>query len=161
MAQDYLLQYGPAGFMPTEGADSMVSGNSCVIVGLRPATAYDFYVRTRCDEDWLSSGYMRLRNVVTRQEVGIREVIPQFHFTLTPNPAKGVTSVQIVLQPSQLADVLHVTVADLTGRDVLARDLECDGNCRMSLDIEGLPAGAYFVRITGKLGSAVRKLIVK
>jgi hypothetical protein len=161
MAQDYLLQYGPAGFMPTEGADSMVSGNSCVIVGLRPATAYDFYVRTRCDEDWLSSGYMRLRNVVTRQEVGIREVKPQFHFTLTPNPAKGVTSVQIVLQPSQLADVLHVTVADLTGRDVLARDLECDGNCRMSLDIEGLPAGAYFVRITGKQGSAVRKLIVK
>ena len=161
MAQDYLLQYGPAGFVPTEGADSMVSGNSCVIVGLRPATAYDFYVRTRCDEDWLSSGYMRLRNVVTRQEVGIREVKPQFHFTLTPNPAKGVTSVQIVLQPSQLADVLHVTVADLTGRDVLARDLECDGNCRMSLDIEGLPAGAYFVRITGKQGLAVRKLIVK
>ena len=161
MAQDYLLQYGPAGFMLTEGADSMVSGNSCVIVGLRPATAYDFYVRTRCDEDWLSSGYMRLSNVVTRQNVGVREVGPQFHFTLTPNPANGVTTVQILLQPSQLADVLHVTVADLTGRDVLARDLECDGNCQLSLDIEGLPAGAYFVRITGKQGSAVRKLIVK
>lgn len=161
LAQDYLLQYGPAGFMPTEGADSMVSGNSCVIVGLRPATAYDFYVRTRCAEDWLSSGYRSIRNVVTLGDVGIRAVEQPFQFTLSPNPAKEVTTVMIEGLPSQLTGVLHVTVADLTGRDVLSRDIQCDGHCKVNLDIEGLPAGAYFVRMVGEKGSAVRKLIVK
>ena len=121
----------------------------------------DIYVCTRCGEDWLLSDYKNLRNVVTRQEVGIREVKQPFHFTLTPNPAKGVTIVQIVMQSSNLVGVLHVTVADLTGRDVLSRDIQCDGHCRVNLDIEGLPAGAYFVRIVGESGSAVRKLIVK
>ena len=97
----------------------------------------------------------------TQQLVQNNEPQAQFQFSLLPNPAKGVTMVRIVGLPSKLSGVLHVTVADLTGRDVLARDLECDGNCRMDLDIEGLPAGAYFVRITSKQGSAIRKLIVK
>ncbi len=161
MAQDYLLQYGPAGFEPTEGADSMVTGNGCVIVGLRPATAYDFYVRTRCAEDWLSSDYKSVRNVVTRGDVGIRAVEPPFQFTLTPNPAKGVATIMIEGLPSELTGVLHVVVADLTGRDVLHRDYECDGQCQLSLDIATLPAGAYFVRLKGEQGTAVRKLIVK
>ena len=159
--QDYLVQYGPAGFVPTEGADSVVPSNSCVSVGLRPATAYDFYVRTRCADDWVAEGYDSIINVVTRRTVGIREVDDEFQFTLTPNPAKGVTMVQIMMRSSMLTGVLHVTVADLTGRDVLSRDIHCDGHCKVPLDIEGLPAGAYFVRVVGERGSAVRKLIVK
>ena len=158
--QDYLVQYGPAGFTPVEGADSVVPGNSCVIVGLRPATAYDFYVRTRCADDWYAANYTGIINVVTRQEVGIREPQAQFQFSLQPNPAKGVTTVRIVGLPSKLSGTLHVTVSDLSGRDVISRDLDCDGQCQMNLDIEGLPAGAYFVRIVGEQGSAVRKLIV-
>ena len=93
--------------------------------------------------------------------MGIGEVKPPFHFTLSPNPAKGVATVQIVPLHPLPSDVLHVTVADLTGRDVLVRDLECDGQCLMVLDIKDLPAGAYFVRITSTHGSAVRKLIVQ
>lgn len=159
--QDYLVQYGPAGFVPTEGADSVVPSNSCVIVGLSPATAYDFYVRTCCADDWLAADYVGVLNVVTRQSVGIREVNGEFQFSLKPNPAKGVTTVQIVMQSSMLTGVLHVTVADLTGRDVLSRDIHCDGHCKVYLDIEGLPAGAYFVRVVGEQSTAVRKLIIK
>ena len=159
-AQDYLLRYGPAGYMLAEGVDSVVPTNSCVIVGLRPATAYDFHVRTRCADDWLASGYDSLYNVVTRQAVGIREVKGEFQFTLKPNPAKGVTVVQIVGLSPKLSGTLHVTVADLAGRDVLARDIECDGKCQLNLDIEGLPAGAYFVRVVGEQGTVVRRLIV-
>ena len=159
--QDYLVQYGPAGFTLTEGADSVVPSNSCAIVGLRPATAYDFYVRTRCADDWYAAEYAGIINVVTRREVGIREPQSQFQFSLTPNPAKGVTTVQIVGLPSKISGTLHVTVADLTGRDVLSRDLECEGHCQTSLDIKGLSAGAYFVRVMGEQGAAVRKLIIK
>lgn len=158
--QDYLVQYGPAGFTLTEGADSVVPSNSCAIVGLRPATAYDFYVRTRCADDWYAAEYAGIINVVTRREVGIREPQSQFQFSLTPNPAKGVTTVRIVGLPSKLSGTLHVTVSDLSGRDVINRDIDCDGQCQISLNIEGLPAGAYFVRIVGEQGTAVRKLIV-
>ena len=161
LAQYYLLRYGPAGFSPIGVEDSMVEGNRCVVVGLRPATAYDFYVRTQCGDDWLSSEYADILNVVTHQEVGIREPLAQFQFALLPNPAKGVTTVQVVGLPSKLSGVLHVTVADLTGRDVIVRDIDCDGQCQTNIDIGGLPSGAYFVRIEGESGSAVRKLIVK
>ena len=147
--------------MPTEGADSVVPGNGCVIVGLSPSTAYDFYVRTRCAEDWLSSGYRSIRNVVTLGDVGIRAVEQPFQFTLSPNPAKEVTTVMIEGLPSELTGVLHVTVADLTGRDVLSRDIQCDGHCKVNLDIEGLPTGAYFVRVVGEKTTVIRKLIVQ
>ena len=160
MAQDYLLRYGTMGVWDDGVEDSVITGNSCVIVGLQPATSYSFYVRTRCADDWLATSYDSLVNVVTRREVGIREPQAQFQFTLQPNPAKGATTVQIMGLPSKLSGTLHVTVADLTGRDVLSRNLECDGQCQLSLNIEGLPAGAYFVRIVGEQGTAVRKLIV-
>lgn len=160
-AQDYLVEYGPTGYMPGSGTEQVAASNSLTVTGLTPATGYDFYVRTRCAEDWLAGEYAHLLNIATRQPVGITEPQAQFQFSLLPNPAKGATTVRIVGLPSKLSGALHVTVSDLSGRDVIIRDLECDGQCQMSLDIEGLPAGAYFVRITSTQGSAVRKMIVK
>ena len=164
MAQDYLLQYGPAGFVPTEGADSMVSGNNCVVVGLRPATAYDFYVRTRCASDWVANEYTCLPNVVTRQAVGINPPVADnaaFAVTIVPNPAKGATTLLLEGLPRQHRGAVNVTVSDLTGREVMARSIACDGDCRLTLDITALPQGAYFVRIATDGHSVVRKLVVK
>ena len=164
MAQDYLLQYGPAGFELTEGADSMVSGNSCVIVGLRPATAYDFYLRTRCADDWVAGEYASLLNVATRQPVGIQNTelsTFNFQFSITPNPAKSTTTLLLEGLPRQYRGAVDVTVSDLTGREVLSRSIGCDGDCRLVLDISDLAQGAYFVRIAAEQHSVVRKLIVK
>ena len=164
MAQDYLLQYGPAGFDPTEGADSMVSGNSCVVVGLNPATAYDFYLRTRCADDWVAGEYASLLNVITRQPVGIAGPEADnatFSATLVPNPAKNTATLILEGLPRQYRGGVDVTVSDLTGREVLARSMGCDGNCRLVLDISDLPQGAYFVRIAIEQHSVVRKLIIK
>ena len=164
MAQDYLLQYGPAGFEPVEGADSMVSGNSCVIVGLRPATAYDFYLRTRCADDWVAVQYTSLLNVTTRQPVGINNTehsTYNFQFSITPNPAKGVATLYIEGLPKEYRGAVEVTVSDLTGRKVLSRSIGCDGNCRLVLDVSDLAQGAYFIRIAAGQHSVVRKLIVK
>ena len=164
MAQDYLLQYGPAGFEPVEGADSMVSGNSCVIVGLRPATAYDFYLRTRCADDWVAVQYTSLLNVTTRQPVGIQNTelsTFNFQFSITPNPAKNTTTLLLEGLPRQYRGTVDVTVSDLTGRKVLSRSIGCDGNCRLVLDVSDLVQGAYFVRIAAGQHSVVRKLIVK
>ncbi len=167
--QDYLLEYGPAGFALGSGIMQTVTADSCTVGGLTPSTAYDFYLRARCDEDWLSDEYAALLNVVTRQSVGV--VIPEsedvpFSLTIVPNPAKGVTTLYLEGLPKQYRGVVEVTVSDLSGREVLTRRVECDGQCRLTLNLEDLLQGAYFVRVECGGGSqspgwqAVRKLIV-
>ncbi len=167
--QDYLLEYGPAGFTLGSGIRQIATADSCTVGGLTPSTAYDFYLRARCDEDWFSDEYAALLNVVTRQPVGV--VTPenedaQFFFAIVPNPAKGVTTLYLEGLPKQYRGAVEVTVSDLSGREVLTRRVECDGQCRLTLNLEDLPQGAYFVRVECGGGSqspgwqAVRKLIV-
>jgi hypothetical protein len=164
MAQDYLLQYGPTGFQLTEGADSIVTGNSCVIEGLSPANSYDFYVRKRCADNWVADEYASLLNVTTRQPMGIQNAelsTFNFQFSITPNPAKNTTALILEGLPRQYRGTVEVTVSDLTGRKCWARSIGCDGDCRLVLDISDLAQGAYFVRIAAEQHSVVRKLIVK
>ena len=167
--QDYLMEYGPVGFALGSGISQIVTADSCTVGGLTPSTAYDFYLRARCDEDWLSDEYAALLNVVTRQSVGV--VIPEsedvpFSLTIVPNPAKGVTTLYLEGLPKQYRGAVEVTVSDLSGREVLTRSVEYDGQCRLTLNLEDLPQGAYFVRVECGGGSqspgwqAVRKLIV-
>ena len=107
--------------------------------------------------------------IVTRQPVGVvtpeGEDVP-FSLTIVPNPAKGVTTLYLEGLPKQYRGAIEVTVSDLSGREVLTRSVECDGRCRLMLNLEDLTQGAYFVRVecgggTQNLGrQAVRKLIV-
>ena len=161
LAQSYVLEYGPVGFDLGTGTVDTVLSNSTIVTGLTPATAYDFYVRTICDTEWYSAQYASLLNVVTLSPVGIAEADATLQFLLLPNPAKGVTTIQIEGLHPQYAGILHVAVSDLAGRDVLVRDIECAGQCQVKLDIEGLSDGAYFVRVSNGQTSSVRKLIVK
>ena len=84
-----------------------------------------------------------------------------FTATIVPNPAKGVTTLYLEELPKQYRGAVEVTVADLTGREVLQRSVDCSGSCSLSLDVTTLPAGAYFVRIRCGGDKAVRKLLVK
>ena len=164
LAQDYIVEYGVAGFLPGTGADTVVSGNICTITHLQPATAYDFHVRTRCAPDWLSAETSTLTNVVTRPKEGIADPTHsegRLRINLIPNPAYGTVGLSIVGLPVSLSGQVQVSIADLTGRDVLTRLIECDGSCEHLLDISPLTAGAYFVRISTERGTMVRKLIIK
>ena len=164
LAQDYIVEYGPAGYTPGSGSELYVSTNSCTIPGLSPATAYDFHVRTRCADDWLALEVASLLNVVTPQPAGIdspESSETKFSATLVPNPAKDVTSLILEGLPSRYKGAIDITVSDLTGREVLVRSINCNGGCSLSLDLNNLSQGAYFVRIACNGLSVVRKLIVK
>ena len=164
LAQDYIVEYGPAGYTPGSGSELYVSTNSCTIPGLSPATAYDFHVRTRCADDWLALEVASLLNVVTPQPAGIdspESSEAKFSATLVPNPAKDVTSLILEGLPSRYKGAIDITVSDLTGREVLVRSINCNGDCSLSLDLNNLSQGAYFVRIACNGLSVVRKLIVK
>ena len=161
-AQEYLLEYGPTGFLPGQGTEVTISTNSYTVTGLTPNTAYDFWVSTRCSDDVTSTVSASLTNIRTLEELGVSAMgDTRFSFTLTPNPAKGSTMLVIAAPAASASGLYTVTVTDLAGRDVATHQLQCSGGCRTTLQLDGLSAGAYFVHVKGQFGSAVRKLIVK
>jgi hypothetical protein len=51
-SDDYILEYGPAGFAPGTGTVVNVSGTSYLLTGLSENTGYDVYLRTDCDGEF-------------------------------------------------------------------------------------------------------------
>ena len=161
-AQDYLLEYGPAGFLPGQGSQVTLTTNTYTVTGLLPNTAYDFYVTTRCGYDVTSSVSASLTNVRTLQDVRIDLAdTSRLSFSLFPNPAKGVTTLTINGWNSDEGKNVSITISDLAGRDVFTQQFDCPGDCSIELDLRTLPQGAYFIRIQGKNNPVVRKLILE
>ena len=64
-AQQYEVEYGPAGYEPGTGITIATSGNAAVISGLEADSAYDFYVTTICGDGWFADSVASLLNVRT------------------------------------------------------------------------------------------------
>ena len=96
---------------------------------------------------------------VFERRVGIRDVISsQQQVAIHPNPTSGMTTISI----SGMQGTVLLTIIDINGREVMRNQLECQGDCVKSINVQGLSAGAYFVRVSGENGSnTVKKLIVK
>lgn len=86
-----------------------------------------------------------------QQPVGIDDVVTA-DFTLFPNPASNVVSL------SGIENGATVTILDINGRQTFHTTANNDN---VTIDLQGYAQGTYFVRVTGKQGTAVRKLIVK
>lgn len=75
--------------------------------------------------------------------------------SLYPNPSNG----RATLSLNGLNGRVGVSVVDLSGRILMSTDVNCDNG--VSLPIDGLAPGTYFVRVSAPNANAVRKLIVK
>ena len=53
-AQNWIIEYGPAGFTPGAGISVLVNTNPYTVTNLDVGTAYDFYVQSSCDENNVS-----------------------------------------------------------------------------------------------------------
>ncbi len=60
MAQSWMIEYGYNGFAQGTGTSVTASTNSYVVNGLEDETAYDFYVKAVCGENWNSEGWTRV-----------------------------------------------------------------------------------------------------
>ena len=96
---------------------------------------------------------------VFERRVGIRDVTSsQQQVAIHPNPTSGMTTISI----SGMQGTVLLTIIDINGREVMRNQMECQGDCVKSINVQGLSAGAYFVRVSGENGSnTVKKLIVK
>ena len=84
-------------------------------------------------------------------------------FHLAPNPASHTTILQINGQEGMADKGMGIDISDLTGRTIATHHIPAShlSNINYSLDISGLPQGAYFVRLSWGQESAVRKLVVQ
>lgn len=77
--------------------------------------------------------------------------------TLAPNPASGLLNVSI---SSQTPQELHLGLLNLNGQTLLERQLQVSGYHQATWDVSSLPAGFYFVKISGADGSLLKKLVI-
>ena len=120
---------------------------------LQPNTTYTVGVRRVCTE---SNSEWTTRTVTTDQQVGISNFeIQNSEFELYPNPATSEVTVSVnnlEIQNSKFE------ILSLSGQVLDQFEIH---NSKFKIDISSLPAGAYFIRLTGQQQTAVRKLIVK
>lgn len=74
-----------------------------------------------------------------------------FEFSVRPNPASDVVNIQ-------LADggIHQVNITDISGKLLM----QLNANKSLKVDVSSLPAGLYFVEVTGNTGRGVQKLMV-
>lgn len=88
---------------------------------------------------------------------GIRLTLGDADFSLQPNPARG--SAELRLQ-YPVAETAELTLYDMQGRTVRMYPLE-QGTKRVTINLEGLPAGAYLLKLLTPRGLGTRRLLVR
>ncbi len=77
------------------------------------------------------------------------------HLQITPNPARGVIA---ICSRTQMAPQ-HVTITDLTGREVVHRPCSHTAEGLVHVDITALAPGSYLVRLVGEHGVETGRFI--
>ena len=104
----------------------------------------------------LSAGSNAFSAILTNPVLGVAAgTVPLAGFTVAPNPARGTATVQLPALPGAAT----LTVLDALGRTV--RTQSAVSNARAELDLAGLPAGLYVVRVAAGSSSATRRLVVE
>ena len=76
-----------------------------------------------------------------------------------PNPSKGIFTVEIE-EIANGKDAKTLEVIDIMGRSIFQKHIETSGGKHYEIiDISGQATGQYFLRITGKNGDEVQKVI--
>lgn len=96
-----------------------------------------------------------IRAVASWHPLSIQDIAPEVQLHLAPNPATS----QVKLNVSGVSGKVNCNIIDMSGRVIYNADLAPETDHVISLN--GVPAGAYFVRITNDSFSKVEKLIVR
>ncbi|MBN1199475.1 MAG: C10 family peptidase [Bacteroidales bacterium] len=95
----------------------------------------------------------------TTYPVALEENPSETSVAIYPNPAKNLVNVEVQGFRSQ---ELKLELTDVNGKMNRSVKLDVkDGVSHEQLDVSSLPAGVYFLRITGNEGTLVRKLILE
>ena len=146
-AEGYNIQYSPQGGSISSAS---VTTNSYTITGLSQNTTYQIQVQANCGNGNLSSW----SETITVTTTGIENHLTN-SITLYPNPANDVVNVQCTMYNVQC---LGVEVIDVYGKVINTVNVTENPT---RINVSGLAAGMYFVRVTTDQGVATKPFVVK
>ena len=156
-ASQWEIQYGMMGFSAGTGTSITVDHHPYTLTGLTGETEYDIYVRAICGDNFYSEHWSNKVSIETPYS-GLSSVADDSRLQLHPNPASA--SVTVTLTGVQGRAIIEVM--DVTGRRLRQQEIaDATAQPNYLIDLTSLPAGSYFVRVTGDSITALRKLIVK
>jgi hypothetical protein len=143
------------------------------VVGLTPATAYQWRLRLRVDSPfapstrWMSVGpaVPSMEHFVTGSEVLSAEApgaVDRGRLSVRPNPVRSSATISYTLTTPGM---VTVSIVDVAGREVarLDRDIRLPGTYSVSWDgrtgTASAPNGVYFARVETPSGTFVEKLV--
>ena len=141
------IQYRPVGGQLSSASSTT---NSYTITGLTMDTDYEIQVQAVCasgSSDWTSSITAHTTNV------GVESWLAN-SVSLYPNPAKEVVNVQCTMYNVQSGGELHLF--DVYGK--LLQTVPVTGETTQ-INISGLAAGLYFVRVTTEEGTVTKQFV--
>ena len=152
ISYNWLLEPGTAGWI--SGIDVMGT------VTWNPEFTGNVTVSTLAVNECGNGAYSDALEVVVNNTVGID--LPGddgFGIQIYPNPASGKVILTI---SSAVEEYVDVVVTHASGAIVLTmKDIAVNKQLKKELGLEDLPAGIYYLSVTGKDSHAVKKLILK
>ena len=146
------LSYGPVGIEPEDGQVITTTALSRVLNGLDDTVEYVVYVRGYCGVcrkwgEWSEGKVFRLRG-----PEGVLTAESERSVRMVPNPSHGRVEV------SSDCSMQRVTVYDAQGAQVQTQQVS--GNSAV-VDLDGSPAGLYFVTVYTPRGTVCQKLVIE
>ena len=123
------------------------SENKIVLTEFAMEAIYDSYVSDVYPE---GDGKYSVVNITKGEIENVKESISIF-----PNPSKGIFNISL----EGVKGDIQIMVFDLRGKEY--SNFELSGSASTQLDLTDLPAGVYFISISGKDFSEVRKIVIK
>ena len=157
MAEGWAVEYGFIGFTQGQGMQDTSSTNSYTATGLTEGHAYEFFVKAVCGTDWTSENWVGTSATTESAAINPHLSTLNFQLSISPNPTSSATTISV----SGVNGIVRIAVVDMSGRTVATETLECSADCEKTMEVDNLPQGAYFVRITADNTNMVRKLIVR
>ena len=155
VVREWLIEWGLQGFDQGTGITVTADSHPFLLTGLTGETSYDIYVRSVCDDDYVSEGWSD-RLTITTAYSGVSAVADADNIQLYPNPTHGDVTLLLPEHPC----AVRVQVVDMAGRTRLTQPLP-PRTARATLPTGTLPQGAYYLRLTADPLNTVKKIIIR
>lgn len=153
---EWEVVYGRPGF--TEGNEMgtfRATTPQQMITNLDSATTYVAKVRSLCSDDHHSE-YTSVSFTTLGTQQGIAQA-DDARVAIYPNPASTSTTIRL----QGVEGRVSLSIIGMDGRTLQSFVKECPADCETVLDVEGLSAGTYAVRIQGDQINITRKFNVQ
>ena len=134
--------------------------NTLSVSKLQPGTTYEWQVRTNCTNassafsntvTFRTTGGSANSNLSMLQNNIVLEEEEDLSVNLYPSPVSDVLNIEAT------ADIVQLSILDLTGR--LVRTVTTAETTTMTVSINSLPQGHYFVRVQTKVGATTLRFV--